>query len=234
MVSVSYTLTVKFHKVVGERLSEVAPGSLPLRQSSLSCFPVHEHHHAHGRQTASYKDNSKRAKCPSKAGTLIESSSNLWSSKGRDDTRSTVDSEDDHAVLQGGHVGTHDVDHVDDTDVAGPVQDMSRDVGLDVLADGLHDNTHHSQDEHEDEALNTSPDIDDLCGCERNASSQGGGHDVANSKQSMATERRGNVGIQRRVDVVLEHVHEVDEPQPGNDQYTALNKGLRTLTGQTC
>lgn len=158
-------LTVELDKVVRQRMGKIAsrPGSAS--QSSSTRLSVHEDHDAHGWKTASDHDDSECTKRPSEIEVVEKCCSNSGSGKGCYDARCTIDPKDDHAILERRHVGTHNISHIDDTDVTGPVQDMRCDVSFHVLTNSFHDHAYNRQDKHENEAFNTTPDVNDLRSC---------------------------------------------------------------------
>ena len=136
---------------------------------------VHIKHNTHGRDAAGHKNDDESSKRPAPAGTIVELIDKFGPSKSCSNPRSGIDPKDDHAVLEGCDIGAHDVDNVQETDVADPVEYMSTDVRLDVLADSLDDHTRDADQKHEAEALNTAPDINDFGHGKRSTPTECGG-----------------------------------------------------------
>ena len=86
----------------------------------------------------------------------------LRSSKCRSDSRGCIDAEDDHTVLERSDIGAHNIDDVQKTNMASPVKNVATDVGLNVRANSLDDHAKNTDQEHHAEALDTTPEIDDL------------------------------------------------------------------------
>jgi hypothetical protein len=106
---------------------------------------------------------------------LVEEIRNRWTGKGTRDARGAVDTKVDHAITQSRHVGNHDLDHVDHPNVARPVQNVRADVLLDGVAGCLEDHAHDADGDHDDEALDSAPNVDDFGeGKGRDAADDGG------------------------------------------------------------
>ena len=118
----------------------------------------------------------------------IERCCNSRRGKCSNDTRSFVDSEYDHSVFERCNVGAHNIHHINDSNMAGPVQHVGGDISLHVLASCLHDHADEGEKQHEREPFYTSPNIDSLSSSEGYAPSQSSRHNTPNGKQSMLVE----------------------------------------------
>lgn len=146
---------------------------------------------------------------------LNEYLSNGRSSECGSDTGSSVDSEDDHAILERSDIGSHDVSYVENTNVASPVKDVSGDVGLHVLASGLESHTDKHDEQHEEETLDTTEDIDEFGGSQWNTTGQCGGHDATDVEETVLIEERSDPWVESGIDGVQQESHELNEVKAG-------------------
>lgn len=163
--------TIELDGIVDEGLQGGTIRPHFLGKSSLASFLVHHNHDSHGRNTAAGQDDGESSECPSEVKVGVEKLTDAGAGKGGSNSGSSVDSENDHTVLESCHVGSHHVDDIQETDVTSPVENVCCDVGCDILGHCLHDHADQDDENHAEETLNTPPDINDLGGSERNTSS---------------------------------------------------------------
>ena len=123
---------------------------------------VHIKHNTHGRDAAGHKNDDESSKRPAPAGTIVELIDKFGPSKSCSNPRSGIDPKDDHAVLEGCDIGAHDVDNVQETDVADPVERVAGCISLDVLAQSFQDHADDDEENHQQEAFAAAADVDDL------------------------------------------------------------------------
>lgn len=207
-------LTVEFDEVELQGLEGRATRPLLLSIARLASLAVHVQHKSHGGNAACDKDDDEGSKSPSPAGAVVEDFNELGSSEGRGNPRGTIDTEDDHTVLERCDVGAHDIDNVQEANVTSPVENVTTDVGLNVRAYSLDDHAENANQEHQAKAFDATPDIDGLRHSQWDATTKGSRNDGSNGEQAMGRESRCDIWIQARVDVVLQHVDEVNQIQP--------------------
>lgn len=146
-----------------DRLQRGAAGRFSsLDDALLLRLDMHVLQKPHGGQAASDENNSEGTKRPAEVGVLVEELSDLGAGKGGCDTGGVGKADEDHAILETGHVGDDDAHHVADANVSDPVQSVSGDVRFNVARDGLHDHANDADDKHDDEALGSAPDVDEF------------------------------------------------------------------------
>jgi hypothetical protein len=102
-------------------LEDVPVRVLFLDHSSRLSLAIHVHHDTRCRQTTRNEDEDERAKCPSPVVFFYENLANRGTGKGGGNSGSTIKGENDHAVLEGRDIGSHNIGNVENTDVPGPV-----------------------------------------------------------------------------------------------------------------
>lgn len=133
-------------------------------------------HDSHGDAKRDQDDN-EGPKSPTKVHVGVEEVGDLGASKDSRDGRRVVDPEQQQPVLESRHVSQHDGNDIAHADVTSPVDGVGSSVGLDVLGNGLQYQAEDDEDKHDDEALASSPDIDDLGDREREDAADDGGDD---------------------------------------------------------
>ena len=131
------------------------------------------------------------------------------------DSRCCEDTIHDDRVSERCRVGQDDRDNVQETDVTNlrwlvrmidgtasimhptyPVDSVRRCVRLDVVACCFHDRSNDDEQQHAEEALDTAPDIKNLCD-EKVANTAGDrSNDADDRSQTVFAERRGNVWVE--------------------------------------
>lgn len=84
--------------------------------------------------------------------------------------------------------------------MANPVEGVGCGVGGDVLADGFHDEAERHDEEHEEEPLDSAPDVDDFGDGEGGYAASDGGYDSCGAEETVGVECGGNVGCEVGVD----------------------------------
>lgn len=156
------THTVELDEVVSNRLPPGAVRHFLLycaRLEGIALLPDHDHN---DRNTRSHHHDSKGTVTPSPADLVVEKVRNSWPGESAGDCRGAVDTEHDHPVPQRGHIGQHDINDIQDTEMSDPVESVCSEISLYVLAGGFHDHANDKHDEHDHEPFNPTPDIDDL------------------------------------------------------------------------
>lgn len=188
--------SIELNDVVLDGL-ECGTGLDPLRVDALLnglAFAEYEDDR-HG-NAESDQDNQEGTKGPSEVGICVEQLSNPGTSKVGGDERSIDDAEHDDTVPQSGRVGQDDLDNVFDTNVTDPVDGVAGSVCLDVLAESLHDSTDNDEQQHDEEALDTTPNIDNLADEEVTHASDDRCDNAGDAKQAVVLERRRDIGDQ--------------------------------------
>lgn len=206
---------VKLNKVKLDRGKDGAALDGALRADDALPLGHAEHvgHEAHGGQTAGDEDDGKGAKGPAEVDLVVEELSNGRTSKGTGNARRADHADGDHAVAQRRHICHHDINNVHEADVTRPVEDVGGNVGLDVFASRLHDHADDADNQHDEEALDTAPKVNDLGEREGRARSNDAGENAADVEETVGAERRGDVRVKSGVDGVLENVHKRNEIQ---------------------
>ena len=179
-------------------------------------------HDGNNRDTEPDENNSKRAKRPPEVDIRVEQLRDPGACERRGDGGRPVDTNDQHTVPERRHVGEHDVDDVEKSDVANPINGVGSSVGLDVLAGGLHDAADDVEDEESDEARVAAPNVDDLSDGELAGAAEDGGDDADGGEEAVLAELGGDVGVEVALDRDEEHVAEGDEVQPREERVVSL------------
>ena len=174
-----------------------------LDQTSFLGPAVHDYHQDHRRKGDATEDDDKGTVSPTPVRTLPEVLGDPRSSKCSCNARGSVDSEDDHTVLQRGDIGSHDVANEQNTDVTRPVENVTGEVCLYVEASGFHSHTNDNDDEHHEETLHATEHIDDLGDNERDATTECSRHDAHDCQETVFAECRSNESAERRVHGIL-------------------------------
>lgn len=194
---------------------EIAASSLLLLQNTEteSLLLSHEEDDNDG-DAENNQDNGESTKGPSEVGSGQEELGDVGAGKGGGDQGSGVDAEHDQTVLEGGHIGQHDGDDVEKPNVADPVDGGSRSVHLDAVAGGHENHTDNDEKDHEDEALDTTPDVDDLGNGKLADTTDKGRNDAGRRQKTVLGECRGDIGSERALDGQEERVDEADKVEP--------------------
>lgn len=180
--------TVKLDEVVRDGLDNGAVRLNLVDHTSRLCPAVHVHHDTSGWQTAGNQDEDEGTKSPAPVVMLDKQISNCGTSKCACDAGGLIKGEDDHAVLQSGHIGHHDRVDIEDTDVSGPVQDVPGNICLNIVACGFESHADKDDEQHNEEALDTAEDVDKFGHGKRNAACECAGHDASNIEKTMSAE----------------------------------------------
>jgi hypothetical protein len=180
--------TVELDEVVRDGLHNGAIRLGLVDHTSCLCLPVHVHHDTSGWQTAGNQEEDEGTKSPTPVVVLNEQISNCGTGECACDARGLVEGEDDHAVLESGHIGHHDGVDIEDTDVPGPVQYVPGNVCLNVVACGFESHADENDEQHNEETLDTAEDIDELGHGKRNAASERARHDTSNIEKTVSAE----------------------------------------------
>lgn len=155
-------LTIELDEVVKEALEVGTVGLDLLEHTSLLGLALHEEHDGGGRGADTEHDDGESTEGPAEVEVGVEQVGDLGTGEDDDDVRGAVDAEHDHTVLEGGHIGDHDVEDEQHTKVTDVVDGVGGDVGFHVLADGLHHDTDARAENHDQEGLRATPDVHDL------------------------------------------------------------------------
>lgn len=177
-----------------------AVGLQLFQHARLLGLALHEEHSHYGRDGNSDKNDAEGAKGPSKVEVRVEEVGNLGAGERNSNSRSAVDAKHDHAVPQRGHVGKHDIDNEHHTKVTNVVERVRRHIRLHVLASGFHDHSNNGKQNHDEEALRTTPDIDDFGNDELAASREDGRKNADDVEKTVLLERGRNEGVQGALD----------------------------------
>ncbi len=188
--------TVKLHCVVCNRLGPCPPRALPDICTAPFSLALHEKHDHNNRNADANKNNGKGPKAPAEVEVMVEQICDLGAREGTADTGGAVDAEHDHSILERSHIGQHDLDDVEQPDMSDPVERVRGRVHLDCGAGGLHDQADKDQDQHEQEALDSAPDVDDLGQGEFRRAAQDHRDDADDGEQAVFAERGGDVRVQ--------------------------------------
>lgn len=88
---------------------------------------------------------------------------------------------------------------------------MTGDVGLYVGAGGFHSHTGDDDEQHEEETLHATKYIDDLGNDERKAATERSCHYASDVQETVCTECRGDEGVERGVNAILQESDEFDK-----------------------
>lgn len=207
-------LTIEFDGVVLHGFESGPARSLLLRITGLASFVVHEEHESHCRNAASNENDDEGTKRPTPTRACQEDVDEFGTGKCSSDPRCFVDAINDHAVLERGDIGAHDIDNVEKPNVTNPVKDVATDVRLDVGANSLDDHAKNTDQEHEAETLDTTPEIDNFGHGEWSAAAECRGDDGSHGEQAVRCEFRCDIRVKAGIDVVLQHIYEADKIQP--------------------
>lgn len=162
-----------------------ATGLFLLQDTNLGGLALHDHHVQGNRERHTGNDDGKGAERPAEVEIIVEQVCNFGASEGAGNCGRTVDAEHDHAVFQRGHVGEHDINHIHHANVSGPVKGMRAKVCLDVLAGSFHDHADNDNQQHENEARNPTPDVDNFGKRESRTTTENGRYDANTGKETM-------------------------------------------------
>lgn len=168
-----------------------------LNQTSFLGPAVHDYHQDHSRKGNATEDDNEGTVSPTPVRTEPEVLSDPRSGECSCNARGSVDSEDDHTVLQRGDIGSHDVANEQNTDVTRPVENVTGEVCLYVEAGGFHSHTDENDDEHHEETLHATEHIDDLGDNERDATTECSCHDAHDSQETVVAELRNDESAER-------------------------------------
>lgn len=99
--------------------------------------------------------------------------------------------------------------------MAGPVQGVGADVGLHVLASSLHDETDDDEDKHENETLDTAPDVNDLGQGQGTAAAENGSDNADAGQETVLVEAGCDVGVEGALNGDEQGVNEGNQVKPG-------------------
>ena len=99
--------------------------SFASKHAFLSGLHLHEEHHSSDRKADTHKHDAERTKSPSVVQVVVKQLRNARPAKCAGNHWRIVDTEYDHAIPQGGHVGDHHIDHVLLCSVSIDIQDIS-------------------------------------------------------------------------------------------------------------
>lgn len=108
------------------------------------------------------QDDTERPKSPSEVDVLQEELSNLGTGESGADGRRVVDTHDDQSVAESSGVSDDNVNDIDETEVANPVERVCSSIHLDAVTCSLHDHTDNNQENHGTEAPDSTPNVNDL------------------------------------------------------------------------
>jgi hypothetical protein len=93
---------------------------------------------------------------------------------------------------------------------------------LDAVAGSHHDQTDSQQEDHDREALGTTPDIENLGEGKTSETRDEVGDDTSRCGQRVQVEATGDVGLENACDLLLQGVHNVDQVDAGVVQVSLL------------
>lgn len=194
-------------------LQPVAVGLEFLQHASLVRAALHEQLDRGDGKADADGDDGEGAVSPAEVRVGVEEVGDGGAGEGTGDERGAVEAEHDHTVAQGGHVGEHDVDDVQEADVTGPVHGVGGDVRLHVAGDGLHDEGDDVDEQHEEETLDATEDVDNLGEGQREAAAEDGGNDVGAGEEAVLAELGRDVRVERALHRVGDGVDERHQVQ---------------------
>lgn len=133
-------------------------------------------------------DDCKGPERPAEVNLIIEQLRNNWTSEDTGNNGCLIDAEHNHTVLQGCHICQHDRDDITNTDVSYPVDRLCRRVHLHRSTGCFEDHAEDYEEDHDGEALNTAPDVDDLGDRELTDTAHNVGDNACGSQQTVLGE----------------------------------------------
>lgn len=172
-------------------------------------------------------DDAERSKSPAVGRVEVEQLSDLGTTKGRSKSRAHVQSPDNHSVSERGHVRDDNVNNVAEADVTDPVEGVTSSVGLDVLAQSLHDDAHDDKEDHEEEAIVSAANINNLGNGKLGNTSDYGTENAGDGEETVLVEGRGDVRDKTTVNGLKKSIDELDKVQAVNCSVLVVRCGKR-------
>lgn len=114
-------LTIKLDKVELERLEQGASRSFLLDEASTIRLALVKEQDDCGWETDAHEHDTEGTERPSEGGVGQEQLNETWTGKGGRDGGCSVNSQDDHTISEGSHIGESDIDDIQDAQVTNPV-----------------------------------------------------------------------------------------------------------------
>lgn len=195
------------------RLPPAAIGLRCLSDTNLGRFVLLVQHDRRNWNTGSNHDDGESSISPAKVEVVVEQFRDARACKGARNLWCAVDAEHDHSIFKRSHVGHHDVDDVQDPKMSGPVERVCGHISLNILSGGLHNQAYCKYNKHKNEALNTTPDIDDFGKREFGGASKNCRDDADACKKAVPMELRCDIGVEGGLERCYENVDEGDKVQ---------------------
>lgn len=114
-------------------------------------------------------------------------------------------------------IGDEDPERIINAVVAYPVEDLGGGVCLDVFARGHHDEADRQEHHHQQEALWSTPDIEDLCQWQLAEPTNDLGENARRSSQRVKRKITRDIWSQGVRDLLLHRIDEVDKENAGQE-----------------
>lgn len=205
-------LTVKLNDIVPDALAQGPVGLLGGDDALLLGLAQVELEDEEQGRSDDREDDGEAAEAPAPADVFVKVLGGLGPGEGGDHVGGRGEGEGQAAVLQLGDVGGDDVDAVRHAAEAERVEDVGGAEGGQVVAGRHEHQAERGEDGHDQEALGTAPDVQDLGHGDEDGGRHGAGDDVDDVQQRVGLEVARDEGEQAREDGALERIDEVDEP----------------------
>ena len=181
-------LTIKLNNVVPDGLDRSPSRGFLQNKARINSLALVPEQDSNNGNAEANKDNSKGTERPAEVNLVVKQLSNLGAGESGRDRWRAVKAVDNDTIPQRRHVGEHNVDNVEETDVADPVERVAGSISVHVLADGLENVAEEVDGEQHDETLDTTPDVDDLGDGETAGGADDGGDDVDRRGEAVLVE----------------------------------------------